>query len=313
MPNASHWALHSIQVTVMRLLCLKIMLDGSLKITKSRKVTPDMITKKPICLVLAVGAALMAAALPASAAIVITEVDPYGSNGSDGYSADWFELTNTGATAVSIAGDTMIDSHAWSGSGSTTNPYTSGTISVGNTSKAAAALSIAGGATSIAAGQTVIFLESSSTAANSGSLIANFESAWFGSKVPANLAVGVYDDAGNFGLSQGASGDVASDMVNIFNGSTSSASLLASVAFGFDTGTPVSTFDNSACLNNAVLTTKSAVGVNGAILSNSGLEIGSPGTDTGVAPVPLPAAALLLVSGLGGMGMFGRKRRGAAV
>ena len=298
----------------MRLLCLKIMLDGSTKITPSRRITLDLIKKKPICLALAVSAALMAAALPASAAIVITEVDPYGSNGSDGYSADWFELTNTGTTAVSIAGDTMIDSHAWSDSSSTTsNPYTTGTISVGNTGKAAAALSIAGGATSIAAGQSVIFLESSSTAANSGTLIANFESAWFGSKVPTNLAVGVYDDAGNFGLSQGASGDVASDMVNIFSGSTSSASLLASVAFGFDTGTPMGTFDNTAGLNNAVLTTKSAVGVNGAALSNSGLEIGSPGTDAAVAPVPLPAAALLLVSGLGGMGMFGRKRKGVAV
>src|SRR3984957_3542552 len=104
-----------------------------------------------------VAGALVAAAHGASAAVVITEVDPYGSNGSDGYSADWFELTNTETTAVSIAGGTMIDSHAWSGSGRTTNPYTSGTISVGNNSKGSpAALSIAGGATTIAAGQSVI-------------------------------------------------------------------------------------------------------------------------------------------------------------
>jgi hypothetical protein len=301
-------------MTVMRLLCLKIMLGGSAKNSPLSRITLNMITKKPICLALAVSAALLATALPASAALVITEVDPYGSSGSSGYGADWFELTNTGTSAVSIAGDTMIDSHAWSGSSTTVSPYTSGTISVGNDGKGpAAALSIAGGATSIAAGQSVIFLESSSSAANSGTAIANFESAWFGSKVPANLAIGVYNDAGDYGLSQGASGDVASDMVNIFNGSTSSASLLASVAFGFDTGTPIATFDNTAGLNNAVITTKSAVGVNGAVLSSSGLEIGSPGIDSAVAPVPLPAAALLLVSGLGGMGMFGRKRKGVTV
>jgi Lamin Tail Domain len=56
--------------------------------------------------------ALAAAAMSASAAIVITEADPFGSNGSDGYSADWFELTNTGSSAVSIAGWSMVDNHA---------------------------------------------------------------------------------------------------------------------------------------------------------------------------------------------------------
>jgi hypothetical protein len=79
------------------MLCLKIMLDGSTEITPPRRITLNMMTKKPICLALAVSAALVAAAVPASAAIVITEVDPYGSNpSSNGYSADWFELTNTG-------------------------------------------------------------------------------------------------------------------------------------------------------------------------------------------------------------------------
>src|ERR1700744_5057251 len=110
-----------------------------------------------------VAGALVAAAHTASAAIVITEVDPYGSNGSDGYSEDWFELTNTGTSAVSIAGGSMIDSHAASNSG---DPYGAGTtISVGNLSGSnatfgAALLTLAGTGQSIGAGQSAIFLES---------------------------------------------------------------------------------------------------------------------------------------------------------
>ena len=72
---------------------------------------------------LAIMGVLMAAAGSASAAIVITEVDPFGSNSSDGYSEDWFELTNTGPSAVSIAGWSAVDNHAAS---NTTTPYVAG-------------------------------------------------------------------------------------------------------------------------------------------------------------------------------------------
>jgi hypothetical protein len=243
----------------------------------------------------ALSLAALAAALtsaPASAQVVITEVDPYGSNGSDGYSADWFELTNIGSTAQSIAGWTMVDNHAAS---NTSTPYAAGaTISIGNLTGSnktfgAAALTLASGATSIAAGQTVIFLESPSSASASSTLFTNFETAWFGSNVPANLALGTYNDGASaiYGLSQTA------DMVNIFNGSTSSATLEASVAFGADGGTPVSTFDNAAGLNNATLTQKSVAGVNGAFVSASGLEVGSPGA------VPEPGSYALMLAGLG--------------
>jgi hypothetical protein len=247
--------------------------------------------------------ALAIAAQDASAAIVITEVDPYGSAAASTYSADWFELTNTGPSAVSIAGWTMVDNHAAS---SSSNPYGTGnTISIGNLTGGsktfgAAALTLASGASSIAAGQSVIFLESSdvATSAASTTIINNFKTAWFGSSVPASLTVGTYDDGTNYGLSQTA------DMVNIFNGGTSTAALMASVAIGTDsTAAPYSTFDNTAGLNNATLTQKSAVGVNGAFLSASGQEIGSPTV------VPLPAAAWLLLSGMGGLGAFAKKRR----
>src|SRR5580658_6677753 len=195
-----------------------------------------------------VAGALVAAAHGASAAVVITEVDPFGSNGSDGYSADWFELTNTGTSSVSIAGWTMVDNHAASNS---TTPYVAGaTISIGNvsTSKPAAALTLANGSTMLAAGQSAIFLESPNSAAASSTLISNFETAWFGTKTPAGLLVGTYDDASaaNFGLSQQSPGD----MVNIFNGSSATATLEASVAFPADPDLSVmATFQNDSGLN----------------------------------------------------------------
>jgi len=247
-------------------------------------------------------AGLALASLGASAAIVITEVDPYGSNSADGYSEDWFELTNTGTTAQSIAGWTMVDNHAAS---NTSTPYAAGsTLSIGNLSGSnktfgAAALTLAGASQSLAPGQSAIFLESSASAANSSAIISSFEAAWFGSSAPANLAVGTYNDGTNYGLSQTA------DMVNIFNGSTSSAALMASVAVGADSGTPIATFDNAAGLNNATLSQKSVVGVNGAFLSATGQEIGSPGT---VSPVPLPPTSLLLASGLALFGLASRRK-----
>ena len=244
-----------------------------------------------------VAGALVAAAQAASASVVITEVDPFGSNGSDGYTADWFELTNTGATSVSIAGWTMADNHAASNS---TTPYVAGaTISVANlsTSKPAAALTLANGSTTLAAGQSAIFLESPNSGAASTALISSFETAWFGSKTPTGLLVGTYNDASaaNFGLSQ------SGDMVNVFNGSTGSATLEASVAFGNDAGSPIGTFQNDTDLNNTTLTTQSVAGVNGAFVSASGLEVGSPGS---ISAVPLPDSMALLLSGLGALGLF---------
>jgi hypothetical protein len=245
--------------------------------------------------------AFAAAASSASAAIVITEVDPFGSNGSDGYSEDWFELTNTGTGAVSIAGWSMVDNHAAS---NTNDPYASGaTISIGNLGGnnktfGPALLTLAGTSQSIGAGQSAIFLESSASASASSSIINNFETAWFGTQVPANLLLGTYNDGTNYGLSQ-----TSPDMVNIFSGSAANSSVMASVAFGVDGGTPVSTFDNAAGLSNATLTQKSVAGVNGAFVSASGLEVGSPGT---ISAVPLPGALGLLLSGLGAFGLAGR-------
>ena len=244
-------------------------------------------------LLLAAGVAAAALAAPAQASIVISQVDPYGSASTSTYGADWFVLTNTGLSSQDISGWSMVDNHAAS---STATPYASGaTISIGNLSGTAktfggALLTLADGTTSIAAGQSVVFLESSAvaSAAASSTLISQFESAWFGSSVPSNLVVGTFNDGTNYGLSQTA------DMVNIFNGSSASSALVASVAVGADSGSPLGTFDNSAGLNNTTLTQKSVVGINGARLSATGLEIGV----FAAAPVPEPSEWLLLVAGL---------------
>lgn len=208
----------------------------------------------------------------ASAAIVISEVDSSGSSAA--YAADWFELTNTGTSSVNISGWKMDDNS--------------------NSFSAAVALR---GATSIAAGQSVVFLEGNTSGSNDASIDAAFISAWFGATPPAGLTLAGYGGSG-VGLS------TSGDAVNIFD---STGALITRVDLGAAPGG--ASFDNTAGLNNVTLATLSAVGVNGAFLSASGAEIGSPGIDA--APVPIPAAAILFLSGLG---VFGRalKRRGTA-
>ena len=148
--------------------------------------------------------------------------------------------------------------------------------------------------------------ESPNSGAASTALISSFETAWFGTNTPANLLVGTYNDASaaNFGLSQ------SGDMVNVFNGSTGSTTLEASVTFGNDAGSPIGTFQNDTGLNDTTITTQSVAGVDGAFVSASGLEVGSPGT---ISAVPLPDSVILLLSGLGALGLFtiGRNRQPA--
>lgn len=216
-----------------------------------------------------VAAALAASIAPAGAAMIISEVAPW-SSGNSPIGVDWFELTNTGSTAVNITGWKMDD----------------------NSNSFADAVSMSG-VTSIAAGQSAIFAETSTVA----STTAAFESLWFGSKVPAGFAMGGYSGSG-VGLSS------SGDAVNVYN---ASGVLQSNVTFGASPSGPVfATFDNAAGLNNANLTQLSVVGVNGAFAAaGDPSEIGSPGT---IAPVPLPATAWLFIGGLGLLGAKSRRR-----
>ncbi|MBD2177503.1 SdiA-regulated domain-containing protein [Pseudanabaena sp. FACHB-1998] len=176
-----------------------------------------------------------------STSIFVTEVAPW-SSGNSLVAADWFELTNKGTTSVNIAGWKVDDD---------SNSFVLGTT--------------LSGITTIAAGESVIFIDSTNPNLTNPIFLTN----WFGANPPANLKIGNYSGPG-----LGTGGDA----VNIFN---AAGVKQAGVTFGASpAASPFTTFDNSALLQNAAITTQSAVGVNGAfsvVNSQSITEIGSPG------------------------------------
>lgn len=173
------------------------------------------------------------------ASVTVSEVMPTGSSAADG--ADWFELTNTGGSAVALAGWKMDDDS--------------------NTLANAVALN---GVDSLAPGQSAVFIEGTATTA------AAFTTAWFGSSVPSGFAIGYYSGAK---VSLGSGGD----QVNVFD---APGNRVTGVAFGTSPTVGVS-FDNAAGLGSSngtappTLNTPSTAGTNGAFASHS--EIGSPG------------------------------------
>lgn len=227
---------------------------------------------------LVIAAALaMSASASAKAQIIITEVAPWGSSSS--YAADWFEVKNTGASALDITGWKMDD----------------------NSNSFAVSVALRG-LTSIAAGQSVVFLDGGATSSNDTTLGNSFKTAWFGASVPFGFTLGFYGGTG-VGLSS------TTDAVNLFN---VSGTLQANVSFGANAlATPPATsktFDNIAGLNNATISTLSAVGVNDAFTSFDGAAVGSPGN---ISPVPEPSeyAAVFGVFALGAAVWIRRQRR----
>ncbi|HVW29277.1 MAG TPA: lamin tail domain-containing protein [Polyangiaceae bacterium] len=177
--------------------------------------------------------------------LAITEAAPW-SSGNSPLAADWFEVTNFGTSSVSLVGWKMDD----------------------NSNSFAVSVPL-NGVTSINPGESVIFIE---TADSSGLAAAaqSFINLWFGGAAPAGLRIGSYSGSG-VGLSTGG------DAVNLFD---NGGNLQAAISFGASpSGTPLPTFDNSAGLNNAVISNLSVVGQNGAFVAASDSnEIGSPGT-----------------------------------
>ena len=176
--------------------------------------------------------------------IRITEVAPW-SSGNGPVGSDWFEITNTGSSAVDITGWKMDDN----------------SFAFAN----AATLS---GVTSLAAGESAIFLEIGGTQ-NAATVIQTFINTWFGGTKPAGLQIGTYSGAG-LGLSTGGDG------VAIFD---AAGNVQARVTFGASTTVaPLRTFDNAAGLDHAAITQLSSAGTNGAFIApGDTTENGSPG------------------------------------
>jgi len=172
--------------------------------------------------------------------LLITEVAPWSSGSS--VAADWFELTNTGATAVDLTGWKMDD----------------------NSESPVAAVAL-NGITRVAPGESVIFVETATPLTTLPAFLSN----WFGANPPAGMQVGSYTGSG---VSLSGSGDA----VNLYDGISTTPQ--ANVSFGASPTGPFATFDNIAGLNFASVSTLSAVGVQGAFHAvNSASQIGSPG------------------------------------
>ncbi len=201
--------------------------------------------------------------------IIISEVHSTGSSAAATYAKDWFELTNTGISAVSIAGWKVDD----------------------NSNLPASALALRN-VTSINPGQSVVFIETDVNGTTDATVMAAFTSAWFGTNIPVGFTIGTY---GGSGIGLGSGGDA----VNIFD-----ASDLPVVSVSFGAGTVGTSFDNAAGLTGPI-TQLSGVGVNSAFTSAVGSEIGSPG----FVSVPEPSSLSLLAAGVGFATVLKRRRK----
>ena len=222
--------------------------------------------------VLTLAFAICCLASPALAQISTLRITEAMSSSGVGGTADWWEVTNYGSSAVDITGWT-VDDNFMSGSSIALN-----------------------GITSINAGESVAFLET--TTLDSGTvatLISSFRTFWGGSA--ASAQIGYYAGSG-IGLSSNGDGLV------MFSGTTETtprvsfgaATTGASFYYGYDAAGDPTTSPNTNAIVSTVGTLDGQSTFASATISTA-QNIGSPGT--AVAAVPEPSAIALLAIGAG--------------
>ena len=221
--------------------------------------------------VLILAFAICCLASPALAQFSTLRITEAMSSSGVGGTADWWEVTNYGSSAVDITGWT-VDDNFMSGSSIALN-----------------------GITSINAGESVAFLET--TTLDSGTvatLISSFRTFWGGSA--ASAQIGYYAGSG-IGLSSNGDGLV------MFSGTTETtprvsfgaATTGASFYYGYDAAGDPTTSPNTNAIVSTVGTLDGQITFASATILPQ--NIGSPGT--AVAAVPEPSAIALLAIGAG--------------
>lgn len=227
--------------------------------------------------------AICCLASPALAQISTLRITEVMSSSGVGGTADWWEATNYGSSAVDITGWRVDDSS-----------FTFG-------------LSVAlNGITSINAGESVAFLETNTLDSGTvATLISSFRAFWGGSGTSAQI--GYYAGSG-IGFSS------AGDGVVMFSGTGAettprvtfgAATTGSSFYYGYDaTGDPTTSPNTNAIVSTVGILDGQATFASATTLPQN---IGSPGT---AAVVPEPSsAALLAISAGAGMAMVLRRAR----
>ena len=233
--------------------------------------------------ILTLAFAICCFASPALAQISTLRITEAMSSSGVGGTADWWEVTNYGSSAVDITGWKVDDSSFTSGSSVALN-----------------------GITSISAGESVAFLET--TTLDSGTvatLISSFRTFWGGSA--ASAQIGYYAGSG-IGLSSNGDGLV------MFSGTTETtprvtfgaATTGASFYYGYDAAGDPTTSPNTNAIVSTVGTLGGQITFASATISPA-QNIGSPGT---AVAVPEPSSVALLAIGAGtGVALVLRRTR----
>jgi hypothetical protein len=240
--------------------------------------------RSPARRIVSLAFAICCLASPALAQISTLRITEAMSSSGVGGTADWWEVTNYGSSAVDITGWKVDDSSFTSGSSVALN-----------------------GITSISAGESVAFLET--TTLDSGTvatLISSFRTFWGGSA--ASAQIGYYAGSG-IGLSSNGDGLV------MFSGTGAettprvtfgAATTGASFYYGYDAAGDPTTSPNTNAIVSTVGTLGGQITFASATISTA-QNIGSPGT---AVAVPEPSSVALLAIGAGtGVALVLRRTR----